>query len=184
MNRGIRLLRLSSILGVAALLASCASMSEKECKTANWHDQGFRDGRNGYPMARVEEHREACAKVGVVPNVPDYRAGHGQGIIEYCTVDNGLRVGRGGGSYRNACPPQLEGRFLDAYYAGRGVYDAEQRVKNQDNRINDLQRRLDNEKDDKKRRRIREDLRDADRSLRNARNDLYDAERRLRRNYY
>lgn len=185
MKRGIRWLKVCAALGAAMLLASCASMSEQECKTADWYDQGFRDGRSGYPLSRVESHREACAKVGVVPNVPNYRAGRDRGIVEYCTVDNGLRVGRQGSSYHsNACPVELEGPFLDAYYTSKAVYDAEKRVKSLDSRIGDLERRLDREKDDKKRRRIRDDLREVERSLRSARRDFYDAERHLRRAYY
>lgn len=180
MNRGIRMVRLGAALAAAALLASCASMSEKECLSADWHDQGYRDGRNGQSLSRIEDHREACAKVGVAPDLAAYKAGRAKGILEYCTADNGVREGRRGASYRNACPPELEGRFLDHYRAGKRVYDAEQRVNNLDSRARDLQRRLEKEKDDDKRKRLRQELRDLDWSLRNARNDVYEAERRLR----
>ncbi|MBB5216963.1 DUF2799 domain-containing protein [Parapusillimonas granuli] len=180
MNRGIRLLRLGAALAAATLLASCASMSEQECLSADWREQGYRDGRNGQPLSLVESHREACAKVGVTPDLAAYKAGRAKGVLEYCTTDNAVREGRRGASYRNACPPELEGRFLDHYRAGRRVYDAEQRVNSLDSRSRDLQRRLEKEKDEDKRKRLRQELRDLDWSLRNARNDVYDAERRLR----
>lgn len=177
---GIRLLRLCTVLGIATLLASCASMSEEECLTADWHDQGYRDGRDGQPVARIEAHREACAKVAVVPDLADYKVGRTKGVLEYCTTKNALREGRRGASYRNACPVELEGRFLDHYRAGRRVYEAEQRVNSLDSRSRNLQRQLEKEKDDGKRKRLRQDLRELDRSLRHARNDVHEAERRLR----
>jgi orotidine-5'-phosphate decarboxylase len=180
MKRWMKLLRPAAAFTTVVLLAGCASMSEQECLTVDWHDQGYRDGRNGQPLSRVEAHREACAKVGVVPDLAEYRNGRATGILEYCTPGNAVQEGRRGASYRNACPPELEGRFLDHYRAGRRVYDAEQRVNSLDSRARDLQRRLEKEKDDDKRKRLRQELRDLDWSLRNARNDVYQAERRLR----
>jgi hypothetical protein len=180
MNKGKAALRGGTFLIAAALLGGCASMSEQECLTANWQEQGYRDGRNGQALSYIEDHRQACAKVGIVPNLEEYKLGRARGIAEYCTPDNAVQEGRRGASYRNACPPELEGRFLDRYRAGRRVYDAEQRANNLDSQSRDLQRRLDNEKDEDKRKRLRQQLRDLDASLRSARNEIYDAERRLR----
>ena len=64
-----------SLVVAVAFLSSCASMSEQECLSANWLDQGFRDGRNGQPLRRFEEHRQACAKVGVRPDQRLYLQG-------------------------------------------------------------------------------------------------------------
>ncbi len=175
-----RWLKLCLALGAATALAGCASMSEQECKTADWHDQGYRDARNGQPLSQVEDHREACAKVGIAPDLAQYKAGRAKGVLEYCTPENGAREGRRGASYRNACPAELEGRFLDRYRAGKRVYEAERKVDSLDSRLRDLQWKLDIEKDDGKRKRLREELRELDASLRNARNEVYEAERRLR----
>ncbi len=162
-------------------MAGCASMSEEECLTADWHARGLMDGRNGEPLRYLEEHREACAKVGVVPDALSYQQGHAIGIREYCTPENGARIGRNGRSYRNSCPADLEGPFLDRYRAGYRVYEAEQRVRNIDNDIQRKERELDKEKNEDKRRRLRREIRDLDDRLRRARHDLYEAERRERR---
>jgi len=160
-------------------MAGCASMSEKECLSANWADQGYRDGRAGQPLARLEEHREACAKVGVIPDVKQYHAGRDRGVLEYCTPASAVREGRLGRSYRNACPMRLEGVFLEYHDLGYRAYQAEQRVESLDREMQRTQRSLDKEKSERKRRELRNELRDLDRRLYRARMELRDEERRL-----
>lgn len=169
-----------AVLAAGILLTACASMSEQECLVVDWRDRGMRDGHDGQPISYVEEHREACAKVGVQPDLAQYRAGHAVGIKEYCTPENGLREGRFGHSYQRSCPAQLESRFLDGYRNGQRIYSAQQRVNQLDMELSNLQRKLDNAKDDQARKRARDDLSEMDRRLRRARDDLYDAERRSR----
>jgi len=171
--------RLSLLLS-AILLSGCASMSEQECLTVDWHDQGQRDGQSGYSLSRIEEHREACAKVGVAPNLAAYRAGRNVGILRYCTRSNGIEQGRRGSGYRNACPAELEPAFLDGYRAGNRVYEAQRRADQLQNNLNSKQRELERAKTNAERKRLREDLRHLDRRLRDARDDVHHAERRLR----
>src|SRR5690606_13231192 len=54
--------------GVLLALSGCASMTPEECLHADWYEKGMQDGLRGQPRAYVEDHREACGKVGVVPN--------------------------------------------------------------------------------------------------------------------
>ena len=164
----------------AALLSGCASMSEKECLTVDWREQGQRDGQNGYPLSRIEEHREACAKVRVAPDLAAYRAGRDVGIQQYCTRSNGIEQGRHGRSYRNACPAQLEPAFLEGHRAGSRVHQAQQRADQLQNNLYSKQSELDRAKDDAARKRLREELRLLDQRLRSAREEINDAERRLR----
>jgi hypothetical protein len=177
MNLPIARLARPLILALTATLAGCASMSEQECLTADWYARGVQDGRSGYARSYVEDHREACAKVGVVPDVTAYNRGHAVGIRDYCTPENGARVGRHGGYYRNSCPPDLEPGFLQRYRAAYRVYEAEQRVRQLDNDIRRKERELDSERNEDKRRRLRRELNDLDDRLRRARHDLWDAER-------
>lgn len=156
-------------------------MSEQECLTANWYDQGYRDGVQGYPLARVEDHREACAKVGVVPQTQDYRRGHQKGVLEYCTPENAVAEGRRGRPYRNVCPAALESRFRINHERGLRVYHSQKRVDELDRESRRLEHAIDREKDDAKRRRLRRELRDLDRRLRDARDALRTEERLLRR---
>lgn len=173
----------SRVIGLAAaavLISSCASMSEQECLSANWLDQGFRDGRNGQPLTRLQEHRQACAKVAVRPDQRLYLQGREQGIVHYCTPDNAVEEGRLGRQYRNACPAHLEYSFLLAYEQGKRVYDAEQRIEKLNRESKQLEQRLKTEKDKDNQRYIRQELRDVDRQLQGAREDMRYLERRVR----
>ena len=169
-----------SLVVTVAFLSSCASMSEQECLSANWLDQGFRDGRNGQPLRRFEEHRQACAKVGVRPDQRLYLQGREQGIVHYCTSENAFEEGRLGRQYRNACPAHLEHGFLRAYEQGKLVYDAEQRIEKLHSESKQLEQKLKTEKATDSQHSIRQELRDFDRQLQGAREDLRYLERRLR----
>ena len=168
------------LLGSAALLGGCAAMSEQECRTANWGEQGMRDALDGYPRSRLQDIREACAEAGVRPNEQLYLNGWEAGIVRFCTPQNGARWGRDGKSYSNSCPPQMEAGFLDRYWVGRRAYDAEQNLRHLQSEQFSRQRDLDKAKDDDQRRRISSDRRDRDRRIANARDDLDRAEWQLR----
>ena len=172
--------RIFGLTVAAMLLSSCASMSKQECLTANWLDQGFRDGRNGEPLARIEDHREACAKVGVRPDQSLYLQGRDRGILLYCTPDNGMQEGRLGRSYRNACPAHLEHQFLRAYEQGKQFYEVEQRIEKLNSQSSQLEKELRDEDNKERSRYLRQELRDVDRQLQQARDDLRYLDRRLR----
>lgn len=161
-------------------LSGCASMSEKECLTANWFDQGYRDGRNGEPLSRIEDHRQACEKVGIIPERGRYFDGRDRGILEYCTPANALHEGRQGRYYRNSCPAHLERNFLIYYEDGKRVYTAEQQVEELNRRSTQLQNILKKEKDETQRNRLRRELRDIDKELSRARDNVRYQERRIR----
>lgn len=112
----------------ALFLGACASLSESDCHLGDWEQVGFRDGQNGRPLARFDEHREACMHYGVSPAELPYRAGRERGLNFYCTPNNALAVGRRGESYAGVCPAWAESIFLPAYEVGRDIYVARQRV--------------------------------------------------------
>ncbi|MFW8566844.1 DUF2799 domain-containing protein [Orrella sp. 11846] len=178
-DMSIRLIRPTLVGAVALLLSACASMSEKECLSANWLDQGYRDGRTGRPASLLEDHREACAKAGVTPNTQQYHAGRNQGLLEYCTPANAIHEGRQGRSYGNVCPMHLERQFLTNHQRGYRAYEAQQNV---DRLYRDLQRAerdLNKEKDEKKRSELRQKTQHLDSRLSRARQDLHSLERQL-----
>jgi hypothetical protein len=174
-----RKIRLGSFAVTAVLLSGCASMAEQECLTANWLDQGFRDGRNGYGLSRIEDHRQACAKVGVRPDDALYFEGRDQGILYYCTPENAVQEGRKGAQYRNACPAHLEHEFLVSYEKGREIHDAEQRLEKLNREASQLEKALSDEDDADERRQLRRELRDIDRESQRARSDIRYLERQL-----
>jgi hypothetical protein len=131
--------RLTTISCFAAFtLVGCASLSESECRSGDWQTVGYRDGQNGRPLSRLDEHHKACAQFGVGINDELYREGRERGLLFYCTPTNGLAVGRRGEFYAGVCPTRLEGNFLSYYSVGRDIYDARQRVEH----LEDEQRQL------------------------------------------
>lgn len=134
---------------VAALsgiwLSGCATMSKEECKMADWYLKGVDDAIQGYPIDRVVEHGKACARVGIVPSMKDYREGHVKGERLYCVPEKGYSEGRRGAPYNNICPPDVENNFLRAYRDGQELYTIQRNIDDLSNQLNDNQSSIEND---------------------------------------
>lgn len=184
-------------LGVSglALLSGCATMNESQCRVGDWGGQGYRDGTEGYPSSRLDDHAKACAKHGVSPNINAYMAAREDGLRSYCTWENGFRSGRAGGSYHGVCSPAEERAFMPAYQDGRQLYQVEQAVSSAESALNSAIRRVESREDkldakhrelrqsglsDEERRHIRNRIREVEGELQDARRDVRRAEDDLR----
>lgn len=136
-----------ALLASMLLLGGCATMSESECLTVDWQTVGFEDGVAGYSGDRIGQHRKACAKHGVSPDLVGYQRGREAGLREYCQPANGFRVGSHGGSYAGICPAELDGAFTTAYESGRQLYSLESRLSNTRNQIVSKRRELERAED-------------------------------------
>jgi hypothetical protein len=147
------------------LLVGCASMSDSECKVADWGRVGQSDGARGEPEGRLAAYSEDCAKTGVTPNARAYRSGWDAGIKLFCTAANGWREGLlGHANKAQVCvgQPGYEGfaRYLNA---GVLVYRTQEKIKANTQEINRLQKRLEEPGSDDDKRQIRRKLQDIDR---------------------
>ncbi len=124
-------------------LAGCATLSEEECRYADWHDLGFQDGRQGHPDNRVARHAEACTEYGIRPDADQWRDGWREGITYFCTPDRGWREGVDGNAYNQVCPPDLEPDFLYGYEPGRDLHRNRQSLQEVDQRIVEVEDELD-----------------------------------------
>lgn len=115
MNNFIRLFLLMPMLGA---LAACATLNEKECRTVDWREQGRSDGANGYEASRLGDHVEACGKFGIAPDAYAYRAGREEGLRQYCTLDNAMRLGMNGNGYNQVCAGPNGEMFSQVYRRG------------------------------------------------------------------
>jgi hypothetical protein len=122
--RRIAVLGLS--IGAAALVVSCATLSEQECRHARWGEIGRQDGREGRGVDRLAEHTEACRKLGIAPDEPLWRAGREEGLRSYCTALNGREVGARGGTYRGVCSGPSEDAFRHGFALGRQIQELNQ----------------------------------------------------------
>lgn len=155
MNR-MMMISLALAGAVAGLVAGCASLSEDQCRQGDWASIGQADGYAGYAMTRLQDHTEACRKVGITPDAAAYSRGRQAGLRGYCTVSRGFTEGRLGNSYAGVCPPDLAPAFMAAYNDGRVVNvalvrrnaaisagrDAANRIRKFDSNIRDAQAKL------------------------------------------
>jgi hypothetical protein len=123
-----RLIVTAAILGAAAVLSGCNSMSAQECLATDWRTVGYEDGVNGYAGDRIGRYRNACSEHGVTPNLAEYQSGREKGLQEFCKPANGFRVGAHGGGYSGVCPTDLDSQFVEAYHSGRQLYSLRSRV--------------------------------------------------------
>lgn len=99
-------------------------MSREECLNANWTVVGEIDGQQGRGLDVLDDYRRDCAEYGVVPDVQAYVSGRDNGLLLYCTRDNGYREGRSGVGVEADCPIALAADFQQAYQLGRNVHDS------------------------------------------------------------
>lgn len=172
--------RCLALLVLLAPLAGCATLSEGECRTADWFLIGRQDGAHGQERSRLYEHHEACAEYGLRPDAQAYYAGRREGLLRYCTPLNGFREGRDGNHYGGVCPPQLEPAFLVGYRDGRRLHDAAEAVDEIEDEIDDIEDELEDEDlDVEERERLRAELRDLRYAYRERYRELIRLEERL-----
>lgn len=113
---------------LALVIGGCTTLTKEECLTLDWRTLGYEDGVAGYSGGRIGQHRKACAKHGVAPNLAEYQLGREAGLREYCVPTNGFRLGAQGSGYGGLCPEDLDHAFVAAYESGRHLYMLQSRV--------------------------------------------------------
>ncbi|HSV51066.1 MAG TPA: DUF2799 domain-containing protein [Burkholderiaceae bacterium] len=163
-------------LAMAALLAlsACASMTESECKVADWGRVGRDDGARGESDQRIAAYTEDCAKVGVRPNALAYRQGWDVGIQSFCTAGSGWREGSNGNTSKSdRCRGRAgEQAFSHYFHAGLEVHRTVERMRENDRESSRLESQLRKSTNDDEKRRLRERLRSIDRDQSSLRNVL------------
>lgn len=159
-------------VGALAALASCATLNEDQCRTADWSRLGQEDGMAGRAWSHVEQHRNACARHGLPVDEQRWSAGWEQGIRAFCTPENGLIHGREGRHYANSCPADLKPGFEAAYSVAKALHDAR-------SSRDALQRELDSLRSARERAETAEERQRLDREIDAKRSALRTAERRL-----
>jgi hypothetical protein len=90
---------------------------------ADWRLIGYEDGAAGQTVTRIGDHREACAKHGVTPDMAAYRRGREEGLAEYCRPRRAYELGRSGHAYPAVCPVELERKLRIAWEGGHRLYE-------------------------------------------------------------
>jgi hypothetical protein len=87
----IHYLQRAVAITLCALAGACASMSENQCRTANWHQQGEADGLIGQ-QARIDQYAHQCRQYGIQPAEAEYLAGWSDGYWEHYHRASGSKM--------------------------------------------------------------------------------------------
>jgi hypothetical protein len=98
--------------------AAKSSEEERKNDQGDWLAIGFYNGKQGEPLSKLKYYVENCSQHDIQVDMDIYQTGWHDGITQYCTSENGYKVGSAGKNYDNACPEHLAGAFLDQYIAG------------------------------------------------------------------
>lgn len=126
----------------ALLLAGCSSLSKQECQQADWYLIGLEDGARGYDIGHIGRHREACAKVDVVPDLDRYRAGMSEGHERYCTRERGYALGKSGQSNPHVCRGEAAKAFNHGFGLGREYHRLQQALADLEKQLDDHGKQL------------------------------------------
>ena len=103
-------------------LASCSTMSPKECQIADWREIGWTDGLAGRPLSYFDERRSDCAEAKIRADTTTYLQGREQGLKSYCQLGNAAQIGLRGEHYAGVCPPAIDQEFRRRYRIGLDIH--------------------------------------------------------------
>ncbi|MBT3586986.1 MAG: DUF2799 domain-containing protein [Halobacteriovoraceae bacterium] len=116
-------------LFILATIFGCASLTEEQCKKGDWHALGLLDGKKGRRSVQVDQHIRACQKYQISLDEKIYNDGRLKGLSQYCTKENGYKVGFSGKRYTNVCRGTSEKVFLKMYHLGKKTHLVNQELK-------------------------------------------------------
>lgn len=129
-------------------ITSCATLSSDECQNADWYIIGLEDGSRGYAITRLRDHRKACAKHNITPNLDRYKAGLSEGYKTYCTRTNGYDMGAAGNKRSTVCTGSLERNFIQAYNLGHKRFEITSAINHLGDQIQNAHNAIDESEED------------------------------------
>lgn len=138
----VKPLVLGAVLVVGVGCAAKPTVTENQCRAGDWQTIGYRDGAAGVDSARLLKHQEACGEFAIVPNRNLYLAGWQEGLLSYCTADNGFQQGLHGRALNGVCRAELREPYASAHADGRQLYVARRDVNHLQQALNNQQHRL------------------------------------------
>jgi hypothetical protein len=113
-------------VGLAVLLSGCATMSEGECRLADWEAEGLAAGVNGRSADSFQRLTSACNRFGIAPDFEAFERGRARGLQSFCTPNGVYASGlRGQGDPGVCTDPALTRihRIATNYERARGELD-------------------------------------------------------------
>ena len=103
---------LGPLCGLAAIvvIVACEPIKPEHCPYADWAATGELHAAKGY-QSRLPGLVDTCMKVGVLPDADAYLAGYRQGLLSFCTIENGWVWGEHRNLNPRVCPPSMAEGF-------------------------------------------------------------------------
>lgn len=128
-----------TLLGV---LAACATLTEDQCRAANWYEVGYGDGQAGREASYFARHVEACSKHGIMPQQSPWQQGRDAGLRLFCVPESGYDAGRAGRAFPTVCLPRESIEMRPAYDWGRMYWRLTQEIEDLKNKIDKYEDQL------------------------------------------
>lgn len=106
-------------LGLSACVTVPDDQRAAACAATDWAEYGLNDGKLGVPEADRADKFADCAALGQAANIAAYRAGRAQGLAQYCTAEQGYKVGYEGRRDPKVCEGELKLAFDQGFERGR-----------------------------------------------------------------
>jgi flagellar motility protein MotE (MotC chaperone) len=156
-------LRTPVLLTVAACLAAgCETMTEDQCRKADWFERGRGDAGRGEGESHLDAHRRACAKAGITPDERRWRQGWVEGARAFCVPASAWRYGLANSSYHGSCRDFDEAVWLRWYRAGKDAYATRSERDAKKREIDKAEEQLKKAEKDDERKALREKIRQLD----------------------
>lgn len=106
------------LLVASSLLACGGNIKESNCTGNNWASVGYDTAKKGKSIRSFDEYTKACGANLSAGAKDAYIDGYTKGIIEYCTYDNGYKIGSANATIPDVCPYELRAEFIKGYKQG------------------------------------------------------------------
>lgn len=138
-------MRAAPLAPLAALLlgASCATLSEDQCRAGNWRAIGVSDGMAGRSEIFVSNHAEACAELGIAPDLAAWAVGRDEGLRAYCTPDRAYSAGQRGQRLNPVCGGFDQRALREANWAGLRYHEVDRDMDQVRGQIRSAENRID-----------------------------------------
>lgn len=117
------------MIAVVVTMTGCATITRDQCSNLNPRSQGYADGQKGRTTEAMDKTMRTCQsgdRMGSIQDVSvfknEYLKAYQEGLKQYCTPENGERVGLLGEDYYGVCPKEVEAPFLKEYLYALKIY--------------------------------------------------------------
>lgn len=114
--------RIASVLCLFCLLhcfSSSTFAASDFCTEKTWFDRGVEVGSQGGSAKVLDKYMKKCKDAKTRENLRDYQRGFIVGMKQYCTFENGRKLGMLDKPINKLCPNEFSEEFVAGYKAGK-----------------------------------------------------------------